>query len=102
LARVGSRSADAGRKGSPEVRESRGADAVSKRAAGGGGRRKGMRRERRDGADTWTHRHVAATSAKPPCKTAGRPKVNGFKSSIAKISDFAVYIGLNQTSAIIL
>ena len=26
------------------------------------------------------HLHVASTSAKPPCKTAGWPKVNGFDS----------------------
>jgi hypothetical protein len=36
------------------------------------------RRERRDGANMWVRRHVVATSAKPPCKTAGGPKVNVF------------------------
>jgi hypothetical protein len=58
------------------VRESRGTGAVRKRAAGGGERI-------RDGADMW------ATATWPPIskttfKTAGGPKVNGFKSSMAK------------------
>jgi hypothetical protein len=55
-----------------------------------GGERRRERREmreyiwRRDGGDMWARRHVAATSPKPPCKTAGWPKTNGFKSSRAK------------------
>jgi hypothetical protein len=42
----------------------------------GGGERRRERRERReyrwrrDGDDMWARRHVAATSPKPPCKTA--------------------------------
>jgi hypothetical protein len=40
--------------------------------------------ENRRGTDMWAHHHVAATSAKPPCKTTGWTKVNGFKSSMAK------------------
>jgi hypothetical protein len=57
----------------------------------GGGERRRERREkreeeagRRDGDDMWARRHVAATSPKPPCKTARWPKMNGFKSSRAK------------------
>jgi hypothetical protein len=55
-----------------------------------GGERRRERRERReyiwrrDGGDMWARRHVAATSPKPPCKTAGWPKTNGFQSSRAK------------------
>jgi hypothetical protein len=55
-----------------------------------GGERRRERRERReyrwrrDGDDMWAHRHVAATSPKPPCKTVGWPKTNDFKSSRAK------------------
>jgi hypothetical protein len=59
--------------------------------ATGGGERRRERREkreegegRRDGDDMWAHRHVAATSPKPPCKTAGWQKTNGFKSLRAK------------------
>jgi hypothetical protein len=62
--------------------------------AGGGERRREReeeeeRRGRRHGADMWAHRHVAATSAKLLCKTAGWPKLNGFKSSMAKDSWFS-------------
>jgi hypothetical protein len=64
----------------PEVRESRGAGEVRKSAVGGGERR----REKRDGANLWARRQVAATSAKPSCKTVGGTKVNDFKSSMAK------------------
>jgi hypothetical protein len=32
----------------------------------------------------WTRRHVAAMSAKPPAKTAGWSKMNGFKSWMAE------------------
>jgi hypothetical protein len=34
------------------------------------------------------HLHVAFTSAKPPCKTAGWPKVNGFDSWIVEDTRF--------------
>jgi hypothetical protein len=47
------------------------------------------KRGRRHRADMWSHRHVAATSANPPCKTAGWPKVNNFKSSMANDSWFS-------------
>jgi hypothetical protein len=56
----------------------------------GGGERRRERRERReyrwrrDEDDMWVRRHVAATSPKPPCKTARWQKTNGFKSLRAK------------------
>ena len=34
------------------------------------------------------HLHVASTSAKPPCKTAGWPKVNGFDSWMVEDTRF--------------
>ena len=34
------------------------------------------------------HLHVASTSAKPPCKTAGWPKVNGFDSWMVEDTQF--------------
>jgi hypothetical protein len=36
----------------------------------------------------WARRHVAATSAKPPAKTVGWSKMNGFKSWMVEDSWF--------------
>jgi hypothetical protein len=47
----------------------------------------GEKRER-DKADMWARRHVVATSAKPPAKTVGWSKMNGFKSWMVEDSWF--------------
>jgi hypothetical protein len=46
--------------------------------------RREVKKEERDGLTCGACRRVAATLAKAPCKTAGWPKMNGFKSSMVK------------------
>jgi len=42
------------------------------------------KKDRGDNTDKWAHLHVASMSAKPPCKIAGWPNVNGFDSWIVE------------------
>jgi hypothetical protein len=74
----------------------------------GGGERRRERREkreeeagRRDGDDMWARRHVAATSPKPPCKTARWPKNERFQEFEGQRFPVFAFDCQNQTFTIV-